>query len=299
MSNAPRLSGLELKRLDLEFAQFCAREMKGFLEGDEVDFIASHGHTVFHEPHTMLTHQVGDVSTIAALTGIDVLADFRSKDVALGGQGAPLVPVGDELLFGAYEACVNLGGFANVSRNQAGRRTAWDVCPANIVLNACVSAIGLSYDDNGDLASKGTVIPRMLTKLEELSYYRKDAPKSLGREWVEENIAPIIETQDDLNDLLATFVEHIALRITGDLTKVKGKVLFTGGGVYNHYLMNRISELASFTVECPEPNLIEFKEALIFAFLGVLWKTDVPNSLAQVTGAEEDHVSGVLAKGKR
>lgn len=297
LSNAPHLSGLELKRLDLDFAQFCATEMKGFLQGDEVDFIASHGHTVFHEPHNMLTHQIGDVSTIAAITGVDVLADFRSKDVALGGQGAPLVPVGDELLFHQYDACVNLGGFANVSLQKQGVRVAWDVCPANIVLNACIAEIGELYDDQGKLAASGEVLPTLLEELERLPFYEQPAPKSLGREWVEEHITPILEIRGDLKDVLATFVEHVARRVASDLSQVKGQVLFTGGGVHNDYLMKRISELATFTVERPENQLIEFKEALVFAFLGVLWKVNAPNCLSQVTGAKEDHISGVFAKG--
>ncbi len=291
-------SGLELKLLDLEFGQYCGEAMKAFLGNEQVDFIASHGHTVFHEPLRGLTHQIGNPSAIAAVTGCDVIADFRTKDVRLSGQGAPLVPIGDELLFNDFAACVNLGGFANVSLKIDGKRLGWDFSAANIVLNLVVEPLGLDYDEGGVLARKGKVEGKLLAQLENLPYFQLPAPKSLGREWVEASVLPLLSESLPVEDCLATFTEHIALRIASDLNSVEGEVLFTGGGVYNSFLIDRIKEHVQFKVVVPHPELIEFKEALIFAFLGVLWMHDEVNVLSDVTGAQHNHVSGVFVKGK-
>ncbi|MFT5921863.1 MAG: anhydro-N-acetylmuramic acid kinase [Flavobacteriales bacterium] len=297
LTSAQTCSGMELKLIDLAFSDYCAQAMKAFLDGEQVDFIASHGHTIFHEPERGLTHQIVDPSMIAAVTGCDVIADFRMKDVCLGGQGAPLVPIGDSLLFSEYEACVNIGGFANVSLTRGTNRMAWDISAANIVLNALVQPFGLNYDEEGQLARKGKVDARLLAQFEQLAYFKSAAPKSLGREWVEREITPLLTRDFSTEDLLATFSEHIALRIAADLSLVKGEVLFTGGGVYNSFLMERIQEHGQFEAVVPKAELVEFKEALIFAFLGVLWKMDEPNALADFTGARRNHVSGVYVRG--
>lgn len=298
LQTAHLLTSAELVRLDRSYGIFIGEAVHDFLhqhhaEG-EVDLVVSHGHTVFHAPQQGYTLQIGNLSGIALTGGCSVLGDLRSADVALGGQGAPLVPIGDRLLFQEYEACINLGGFANVSLENNGQRIAWDICPLNIVLNPLAIAAGssLGYDPEGKLARSGKVIESVFKALEDLSYYMKSAPKSLGREWVESELNPLLEGHNS-RDLLRTIIEHAARRIAHDLRDVKGKVLLTGGGSYNTFLIECIRERTDAELVIPEPKTIEFKEALVFAFLGALWLRGDANVLASVTGAVRDHRSGV------
>jgi anhydro-N-acetylmuramic acid kinase len=258
----------------MEFTNFCALQVNDFLPTRIIkpDFIASHGHTIFHRPDLKMTLQIGDGETLAKLCGIPVVSDFRTGDVALGGQGAPLVPIGDELLFGNYDACLNLGGFSNVSfLNDFGKRIAYDISPVNIVLNQLASLVGKAYDNNGSMAAAGIVIDEMLNELNSLNYYLASYPKSLGREWVESNVNPILNKfeQFPLNDRIATFTVHTAQQIAKNLEGRKN-VLVTGGGAYNDFLISKIREISDTEVIIPDKNLIEFKEALVFAFLGAL-----------------------------
>ena len=269
----------------------------------KADFVSSHGHTIFHQPEKKLTVQIGAGSAIAAECNLSVVCDFRSLDVALGGQGAPLVPVGDMLLFSEFDFCMNLGGFANVSYNLAssdsegaGKRLAYDICPVNIVMNAVCEKIGLEYDNGGILASGGIVNEQLLKELNRLSFYRLplDSPKSLGKEWVIKNIDPILKKYNvNERDILRTFCEHIAFQIAQSLNnKPHGRLLTTGGGVYNSFLIELIKKQLIHQVIIPEKKTIEFKEALIFAFLGVLRIRNEINCLKSVTGARQDSVGG-------
>ena len=276
---------------DVEYGAFLGEKIIAFLDNEKVDFIASHGHTIFHQPENKYTLQIGDGKTIAKTTGITTINDFRILDVSLGGQGAPLVPIGDLHLFPNYKYCINLGGFANISIKKESEITAFDICPVNIVLNQVCKELNIDYDNNGDIAKKGKLVPKLIQQLNQLSFYEKIPPKSLGREWVEKQIIPLIINQKT-EDTLHTFCEHIAIQIGKQL---KGNTaLFTGGGVFNQYLINRIQHYSTSEITIPNQEIIEYKEALIFAFLGVLRIRNEVNCLQSVTGAISDNCGGVI-----
>lgn len=299
LRGAISLDGYELIKLHREYGFWLGGQVKMFLNDvkEKPCFIASHGHTVFHEPSKRFNFQLGDGAAVAAEAGITTISDFRSLDICLGGQGAPLVPVGDELLFGQYSACVNLGGFANVSCRIDDRRVAWDICAMNFILNRLVKIIGKEYDDCGLMGEKGRIVSRMMKELEEISYYKQVFPKSLGQEWTENVLWPIITKYLDepLEDVLRTYYEHVAVVIANDLSCVSdGEVLFTGGGVHNSFLMELITKRLCLGVVIPERSLVDYKEALIFALLGALrWDEEV-NCLSPVTGAKKNSSSGVI-----
>src|SRR5690606_10401585 len=258
----------------------------------EVDFVASHGHTVFHQPEAGYTLQIGNLPEIAAHLNLKVICDFRVDDVALGGQGAPLVPIGDALLFAQYDYCLNLGGFANVSFVEGSRRIAFDICAVNTVMNHLVAPLGLAYDKGGEIASRGNVDQELLKELQSLPFYQKAYPKSLGMEWVKSDVFPILEAYDlKVEDLLRTYVEHIALQLSA-IFKPNTTVLATGGGAYNSFLMQRTATLSSANIHIPDPLIVDFKEALIFGLLGVLKLINQVNCLSSITGASKDHSSG-------
>lgn len=294
--NAHTLSALELAQLHVDFGVYCGRKVKDFVKRHSIraDYVASHGQTVFHTPQTGLTLQIGSGAHIAAECGIPTICDFRILDVAMGGQGAPLVPIGDELLFSDYDYCLNIGGFANVSTNVDGKRIAWDICPSNIVLNSFAQKLGYEFDKDGQLGRKGTINEQILQKLNSLSYYAASAPKSLGREWVEQEIQPILCQEDSLYDCLATYYEHCAMQIGKSLQGKNTKTLCTGGGVRNTFLMDKIANYAESELIIPHAQVIDFKEALIFAYLGYLRVEEKPNCLATVTGAKRDVCGGVI-----
>jgi anhydro-N-acetylmuramic acid kinase len=262
------------------------------------DFVSSHGHTIFHQPEKKITVQIGAGSAISAECNLPVVCDFRSTDVALGGQGAPLVPIGDKLLFSEYDFCLNLGGFANVSYEYNNQRIAYDICPVNIVMNDICNQLGKEYDNEGQIARSGNVNNELLNELNQLSFYQLPAntPKSLGKEWVLQFIFPLIKKHNlTPADTLATFCEHIAMQIAKTLEgKPSGKLLVTGGGTYNTFLMARINVQTSHQIIVPEKTHIEFKEALIFAFLGVLRMRNEINCLSSVTGASKNNVGGAV-----
>ncbi len=261
----------------------------------EIDAVCSHGHTLFHQPEKGYTFQLGNQKKLAELIGFKVVCDFRIQDIALGGQGAPLVPIGDLLLFDKYDACLNLGGFANSTKTIEDHLIAYDICAVNTVLNILAKKNKLKYDEGGRLAKKGSLIMPLLEKLQALDFYSKSPPKSLGIEWVEAEIYPILEQYQDqkTEDLLNTYTKHIGEKI-GKTFKKDQEVLATGGGVKNNYLMKMIQEnsLAKFII--PSEELVDFKEALIFGFLGVLRLRGEINCLASVTGSSSDHSSGLI-----
>jgi anhydro-N-acetylmuramic acid kinase len=291
-------SSLDYVTADVEYGHLLGRLTRDFIERNHLvpDFIASHGHTIFHQPGKKITSQIGRGSAIAAETGLRVVCDFRTLDVALGGQGAPLVPVGDALLFNEFDFCLNIGGFANISYQSANQRIAYDVCPANIVMNQLALQAGCEYDPDGMLAASGTMNQRLLETLNALSYYTLAVPKSLGREWVVQHIFPLLKKSDlSPNDLLATFCEHIAMQVAAASgTNKKAKLFITGGGAFNRFLADRIRHHATPEIIIPDANTINFKEALIFAFLGILrWRNEI-NCLQSVTGASKDSSGGAI-----
>jgi anhydro-N-acetylmuramic acid kinase len=289
----------ELKEIDTNYTEYLANVIKNFItkyQIKNIDAICSHGHTALHQPENKLTYQIGNKPVLAQLLKEIVVCDFRVQDVELGGQGAPLVPIGDELLFSEFDFCLNLGGFANISMNFKGTRIAYDICPVNIVLNHYVGKFGLNYDDEGKIASKGNISVDLLNQLNALDFYKATYPKSLGLEWVNTNIFPLIDTLElEIQDILKTFVEHIAIQIASEINKKNtSTVLITGGGVYNVYLIDRIKVHSIQKLIVPKKKVIEFKEALIFGFLGLQKLRNEVNCLKSVTGAIKDHSSGKI-----
>ncbi|GAB1307572.1 anhydro-N-acetylmuramic acid kinase [Urechidicola sp. KH5] len=288
----------QLGQLNEDYGKYLASVINDFIitnNIDEVDFIASHGHTIFHQPEKGITVQIGGGQMIANETGIKTIYDFRTQDVKLGGQGAPLVPIGDVLLFSDFYYCLNLGGFANISYDFNGERIAYDICPVNIVMNPIANTLGMPYDAFGKVARSGEIIPELLDELNALSFYKEPAPKSLGYEFVVTHINPLIEPYlENVAGVLRTFVEHCAMQI-GAQAKSKGNLLVTGGGAFNTFLMERMKVYCAAQIVIPSDDLVNYKEALIFALLGVLKLNDKVNCLKSVSGASKDHSSGVIA----
>ncbi|MDO6760914.1 anhydro-N-acetylmuramic acid kinase [Tamlana sp. 2_MG-2023] len=289
----------KLKRIDADYTVYLAEVIKTFIQKHnlkDIDAVCSHGHTALHQPEKGMTLQIGNLPEISKLIGEKVVCDFRVQDVLFGGQGAPLVPIGDQFLFSNYDFCLNLGGFANVSSDINGVRIAYDICPVNIVLNHYVNRLGFDYDDGGKIASKGVLNMKLLDELNALSFYKAAFPKSLGLEWVKEQVLPLIDSYHlEVADILKTFVEHIAFQIATQFKiKETGKVLVTGGGAYNIYLVNALKGHTSLEIIIPSKRLVEFKEALIFGFLGVLKLRNEVNCLQSVTGASKNHSSGEI-----
>lgn len=303
LTHAHKLSGLELTRLNVDFGIQMGKMINAFLQKTnmdkaEIDCIASHGHTVFHQPEHGFTLQIGHGAYIAETTGINTICDFRVQDMAKGGQGAPLVPIGDRLLFGDYGCCINLGGIANVSYEQNSQRIAFDICPANMVLNYLSQKLGKQYDRQGQIAASGQLNQPLFDALNQVNYYQQKPPKTLGREWVEQNILPILEKSDvGIADQLHTFCHHIGKQIHMSTAHLpQSTILLTGGGAWNTFLAESIKQYTAHTVIIPNEQLVGFKEALIFALLAYLKITDKPNVLASVTGAKNNHIAGVEFK---
>jgi anhydro-N-acetylmuramic acid kinase len=297
LQQAISFSSEELFNLDGTYGKFLGNIIQNFIEKykiKNIDFIASHGHTVLHQPQKGITLQIGSGEEIAKITKQKVICDFRTQDVALGGQGAPLVPIGDALLFPEYDFCLNLGGFSNVSFRTENERVAFDICPVNIVLNFYANKIGLEYDASGKIASEGKINEQLLEQLNALDFYKTAAPKSLGLEWVQKEILPLIDAYKiTISSILSTFVEHIAMQIAS-VIKDSNSVLITGGGVFNSFLMQRIEKHSNIKIKQSSDALINYKEALIFAFLGMLKIDNQINCLKSVTGASKNHSSGVI-----
>jgi anhydro-N-acetylmuramic acid kinase len=294
--SAESASAIEYFYKEVEYSNYTANCCNIFLKkyGLIPDIISAHGHTIFHEPQKGITRQMLDGSILAAKTGIATICDFRKNDVALGGQGAPLVPIGDDLLMNEFDYCLNLGGIANISYNQNGKRLAFDICPANMALNYITSKIGLAFDNNGELARKGSVDKNLLSKLNQLGFYNEKPPKSLGKEWFVANFKSLIENDNlSTNDFLSTIVEHIAKQIA-NVSIGNKTMLVTGGGAFNKFLIERIKENTCTALILPDKMIINYKEALIFAFLGLLKYKGRVNSLATVTGAKKDCSGGVV-----
>jgi anhydro-N-acetylmuramic acid kinase len=297
LRNAHSLPGEDLIRLHNEYGIFTGYMVNKFIKKYLFlpDLIASHGHTVFHQPQKKLTFQAGNGNYIAAESKIPVVYDFRSGDVALGGQGAPLVPVGDRLLFPEYRYCLNLGGFANISCEDNNERIAFDICPVNFVINKFTERKGIPFDKNGEMGKSGKINARLLKQLNQLDYYHQSPPKSLGREWVEETFLPTIMVPDvSEDDKLRTIYEHIAIQTGLAASGENSKMLVTGGGAFNLFLVDLIQKYSPAEIIIPSDQLINYKEALIFAFLGLLHYTGNINCYASVTGAKRDSSTGVI-----
>lgn len=304
LQDASSMSGKDLMRFDREFGSFCGKAVMEFLAENRLEapaVIGSHGHTVFHTPALGVTCQIGAGAALYAASSIPVACDFRSVDVALGGQGAPLVPLGDQLLFSAYDYCLNLGGISNISYQKNGTLVAFDICPVNMVLNHLAALLGVAYDKDGAAAAAGKVSAAMLEELNQLDFYQQPAPKSLGKEWFDQSFLPVLEKYKRLsiNDRLATCSEHMAFQMAEAIKATQPndqKLLATGGGAFNKHLMQRFAELLkeTCTVEIPDTQTVAFKEALIFGLLGVLRLQKENNVMSSATGSSRDHCGGAL-----
>lgn len=294
LATAQCMSAYEYALFNSDYGIYLGERVKSFIDrvGAEPHFIASHGSTVFHQPAIRFTAQIGSGAGIAAETGVDTICDFRTTDVALFGQGAPLVPIGDKNLFGEYDYCLNLGGFSNISCNGI----AHDISPVNYVINKYMREVGEEFDRDGAVAAQGDIFVDLLDELNNLPFYTMEGPKSLGREWVEKDVFPLIDKYSlPLEDKLRTFYEHVAMQIAKNIKG--GKVLLTGGGALNKFLVERMIDCApqcEFVV--PSLQTINFKEALIFAFLGALYVANQSNCLSSVTGAKYNCIGGALYK---
>lgn len=296
------LNGYKLSLLDVGFGHWMGEQVAIFVKNHnlQVEAVASHGHTVFHKPSKKLSLQVGNGWALHAACGIPVVNDFRMLDVQLGGQGAPLVPIGDQFLFSEYDYCINLGGIANISMESEGRRIAFDICPFNLLLNHFAEACGKSFDKNGKLAEKGKLLKKVLKKLNKLPYYHIQGAKSLGREDLEQYLNILeLSGEHKPENILHTLVVHYVDQISRILHPGRGKktkVLVTGGGAFNKFFMEKLGESLDPDIELTQadPLLINFKEALIFAFLGILRLKGENNSLATVTGALRDNSGGII-----
>lgn len=300
LAAAAQASAEDLLALDAAYGAWLGRTVKTFIDKHTLkpDFIASHGHTVFHQPHRGFTYQIGNGNALHAASGVPVIYDFRSLDVMLGGQGAPLVPVGDKLLFADYDVCLNLGGIANLSLDRDGERHAFDICFCNMGLNYLAQQAGKRYDAQGRMAASGEVHPAMLRQLNKVyARWRRKRP-SLGREMFETDILPILQQKKiSIADKLCTLVESTAQEIATAIAEVpQAQVLCTGGGAYHTYLITRLLDLCgdNATLVVPDDEVVQFKEAIVFAFLGVLRIRNEVNSLKQVTGASRNSSGGVL-----
>ncbi|GAB5522937.1 MAG: anhydro-N-acetylmuramic acid kinase [Roseivirga sp.] len=296
------LSAVELLLLNNEFGRYTGELVKTFLDkySLEVDFVASHGHTVFHQIDKRLTYQIGAGQELANHTAQRVICDFRTLDVSLGGHGAPLVPIGDELLFAEYDFCLNLGGISNASFRYKDCRMAFDIAPANMLLSHILLPTGLPYDDGGQLARTGTVDQPLLDKLNGLDFYQQPFPKSLGYEWFCESVIPLIDGSDaSIENKLCTGIQHIAYQIAESLKAYASngaRMMVTGGGAKNHYLTEVLQQYLGEAIEVviPEESIIDFKEAIVFALMGVLRLRGENNCLSSVTGASGDCSGGVI-----
>lgn len=300
LKNAIHTSAEEILELDIEYGRYLGKLSAEFINenGLEVDFIASHGHTIFHQPEKGFTLQIGNGQEIAIATSLKVICDFRKKDVAFGGQGAPLVPIGDKLLYGNYIACLNLGGIANISFEANNQRVAFDIGMANMLLNYLANKVGKAYDKSGLIAASGNIDSTLLKKLNGLTYFELPYPKSLGYEWFLSDVLPLIESSElSIEDKLATAVEHEAIQIGKVLQKyisAKGDVLISGGGAFNDFMIERIKFYSPkhLNIIIPNNNTIDFKEAIIFAFMGVLNQRGEVNCMKSVTGTSIDVCGG-------
>jgi anhydro-N-acetylmuramic acid kinase len=289
----------QIRDLDLQLGAFYGNLLNDFHAKYRLipALISSHGHTILHEPHRGITLQAGSGEEMVKRTGIKVVNDFRREDVAQGGQGAPLVPIGDRWLFGTYDGCLNLGGFANISYEQAEKgRIAFDLGPANMALNWIAGLNGADFDKDGQMAEKGRVSEDLLSLLNELKYYALPAPKSLGREWFLNDFLPLLKQLPlPVEDQMATVAEHIAVQLAKGINEAKlGSVLVTGGGALNKNLIDRLTQHTTAKVQIPGSQLVHFKEALVFAFLGLLKMRKEINCLSSVTGGKEDLSVGFI-----
>ena len=295
LKTSVNLSRIDLTKLDQEYTLLLSKQILRFINEfsiKDIDAVSSHGHTVFHDPKNKFTYQIGNLPQISKKIGHKVICNFRQQDVSLGGQGAPLVPVGEKYLFSEYDSCINLGGFANISKTLDGKLIAYDICPVNTVLNYLSNKMNLDFDKDGEISKNGRLIEDLYTKLNKLDYYNISHPKSLGIEWLNSNITPLLDQYpSQIIDLLHTYTHHIAEQVSKN-TINETNILVTGGGAKNKFLIGLINKKLKNNIVIPDNILIDYKEAIIFGFLGLLKLLNINNCYSSVTGSSIDHCSG-------
>jgi len=295
LKTSVNLSRIDLTKLDQEYTLLLLKQILRFINEfsiKDIDAVSSHGHTVFHDPKNKFTYQIGNLPKISKKIGHKVICNFRQQDVSLGGQGAPLVPVGEKYLFSEYDSCINLGGFANISKTLDGKLIAYDICPVNTVLNYLSNKMNLDFDKDGEISKNGRLIEDLYTKLNKLDYYNISHPKSLGIEWLNSNITPLLDQYpSQIIDLLHTYTHHIAEQVSKN-TINETNILVTGGGAKNKFLIGLINKKLKNNIVIPDNILIDYKEAIIFGFLGLLKLLNINNCYSSVTGSSIDHCSG-------
>jgi anhydro-N-acetylmuramic acid kinase len=309
LSNAVNLAGYEYLLLHSAYGKYLGEQINRFIAefdlAHRVQIIASHGHTTFHAPTLGMTSQLGDGATIAAVTGINVVSDLRAMDVALGGQGAPIVPMGEKLLWSEYAYLLNIGGIANISANRLEGPVAFDICAANRVLNLLCQELDMKYDSSGAIAATGNINTELLTALNNLEYYQLKYPKSLANNFGTDLVYPMIKNATvSTPDALRTYTEHIAMQVgyAINLLHVEkplahSKLLITGGGAHHTFLVKRIATMISgYGVEAivPDIHLVDFKEAIVMALLGILRWREENTVLNSVTGAKRSSIGGAV-----
>ncbi len=298
LQEAPNIRADKLIELDINFGLYIGKKTHDFISkhGLSPDIVSSHGHTVFHNPEKGYTLQIGNGQAIAQSCGIKTINDFRTGDILLGGQGAPLVPIGDRLLFSEYDYCLNIGGIANVSYEKDGKRIASDICPANQLLNYLSRQLGSPFDTNGNYAQLGKLNLELFKNLNNHNYYSLDIPKSISNQLVVSEFIPILDNSDtSVQDKLYTVCKHIAFQLHKSLENRPDQIIvITGGGAHNTFLTTAIKLETGLNVVLPSKRVVDFKEAMIFAFLGVLRSSSEVNCLASSTGADRDSSVGVI-----
>jgi anhydro-N-acetylmuramic acid kinase len=310
LRNSTSLNASDYELLHFDYGYYIGEKLNEFIKEYHLDYrvslIASHGHTSFHEPSHKMTAQLGHGAAIAAVTKLPVVTDLRALDIALGGQGAPIVPIGEKLLMPDHNFFLNIGGIANISSRDKDNFIAFDICPANRVLNMLANEAGCEYDDGGRLAASGKLVHSLLDQLNGLDYYERPYPKSLANQFGTEVVYPLTRQKDiSVPDALKTYTDHIAIQVRKAFEMMNkstgGKMLITGGGAFNSFLVQRISEQLlqiGVEVDVPDANVVSYKEAMIMAFIGILrWRQEA-NVLASVTGATRDSIGGALWAGE-
>ncbi|MBM3414494.1 MAG: anhydro-N-acetylmuramic acid kinase [Bacteroidetes bacterium] len=312
LKEATKLDARAYCQLHVDYGHYLGKEVNRFIEEHQltykVSLIGSHGHTVFHSPSAGLTTQIGEGAALAATTELPVVTDLRTMDLAWGGQGAPLVPIGELQLFPGHSFFLNLGGIANIT-HAADPIVAFDCCPANRVLNLLASQLGQPYDQDGLIAARGQTNTALLTVLNDHPYYKKPYPKSLANEIGTDHHFPLLMASgSSIPDLLATYTQHIidqigqsAQLLVSQAAGAEKKCLVTGGGAFNAHLIKGLESAfhkLGISLELPSPDLINYKEALIMAFLAVLrWRQEY-TVIPSVTGARKASIGGALWNGQ-
>lgn len=304
----PQQNALTFAQSDIYFSYYMGELLNAFIKKQnikQIDFVASHGHTVFHDPARRFSIQIGNGNALAATVGKTVICDFRMQDVAMNGEGAPLAPLADAYLFPGYDYYMNIGGIANISAKCSDRWVAYDFAPANQVLNFLAEKSDLKFDKDGEIARAGNVNAELLDSLQKLNFFGKEYPKSMSNEWIRTEVLPLFKGSGrSLEDQMRTAVELIVstsfdaialIQRQENKQSVSSEMLMSGGGCHNLFLVEKLKEKLSelnIEVQIPKKDIIDFKEAMLVALLGMFRLNAIPNSIPEVTGAKKATVNG-------